>query len=146
MSIRMPLGRLAGRLAQHQSRTAGFSAKSRATTLPRIARQHHQHRPYSSEPPRPNNPGKVKFWPFFAIIGLGTAGYVALVNRRKGEFLQPRLLPWLELLPFSCVARGPTPSRARLVTTPPEQHAQHKLLKKGCKSFSTLAQAPVDLN
>ncbi|KAM4054881.1 adenylate kinase domain-containing protein [Hirsutella rhossiliensis] len=48
---------------------------------------------YSSEPPRPDpsggssggsgNRNRIKFWPFVGIIALGSAGYVALVNRRK---------------------------------------------------------------
>ncbi|KAI1143533.1 hypothetical protein F5Y05DRAFT_368931 [Hypoxylon sp. FL0543] len=38
-------------------------------------------RTYSTQPPRgPNN--TVKFWPFIAIIGLGTAGYVFMVRSR----------------------------------------------------------------
>ncbi|KAM3463119.1 hypothetical protein NHJ6243_003561 [Beauveria neobassiana] len=88
MSIRMPFGRLTGRLAQQQLRpaTSGISTTaSRPAALSRVLRQQRQqHRSYSSEPPRANNPNKVKFWPFFAIIGLGTVGYVALANRRKG--------------------------------------------------------------
>ncbi len=85
MSIRMPLGRLTGRLAQQPRPAAGgISTASRPAVLPRILRRQQQ-RSYSSEPPRANNPNKVKFWPFFAIIGLGSAGYVALANRRKGK-------------------------------------------------------------
>ncbi|EGX94064.1 uridylate kinase [Cordyceps militaris CM01] len=82
MSIRMPLGRLSGRLAQQQPAAGCLSTASRPAALPRVLRQ--QRRSYSSEPPRANNPNKVKFWPFFAIIGFGTAGYIALANRRKG--------------------------------------------------------------
>ncbi|OTB08739.1 hypothetical protein M426DRAFT_316755 [Hypoxylon sp. CI-4A] len=38
-------------------------------------------RSYSTQPPRgPNN--AVKFWPFIAIIGLGTAGYVFMIRAR----------------------------------------------------------------
>ncbi|KAJ2968206.1 hypothetical protein NQ176_g9294 [Zarea fungicola] len=81
MSIRMPISRLAGRLSHTQR---SISTRPRpATTIPRAARQQYQQRSYSSEPPRANNPNKVKFWPFFAIIGLGSAGYIGLVNRRK---------------------------------------------------------------
>ncbi|OAQ97559.1 hypothetical protein LLEC1_07432 [Akanthomyces lecanii] len=84
MSIRMPLGRLTSRLAQQPRPAAGgISTASRPAVLPRVLRRQQQ-RSYSSEPPRANNPNKVKFWPFFAIIGLGSAGYVALANRRKG--------------------------------------------------------------
>ncbi|KJZ76732.1 hypothetical protein HIM_04068 [Hirsutella minnesotensis 3608] len=49
-----------------------------------------QSRLYSSEAPGPGGAGKggaggsrIKFWPFAIIIGLGSAGYVSLVNRRK---------------------------------------------------------------
>ncbi|KAI0382032.1 hypothetical protein F5Y04DRAFT_56243 [Hypomontagnella monticulosa] len=38
-------------------------------------------RTYSTQPPRgPNN--SVKFWPFVAIIGIGTAGYVFMIKTR----------------------------------------------------------------
>ncbi|KAI2640618.1 hypothetical protein GGS26DRAFT_539068 [Hypomontagnella submonticulosa] len=38
-------------------------------------------RTYSTQPPRgPNN--SVKFWPFLAIIGIGTAGYVLMIRAR----------------------------------------------------------------
>ncbi|KAI0842185.1 hypothetical protein F5Y06DRAFT_259206 [Hypoxylon sp. FL0890] len=38
-------------------------------------------RTYSTQPPRgPNN--TVKFWPFIAIIGIGSAGYVFMVRSR----------------------------------------------------------------
>ncbi|OAA67481.1 uridylate kinase [Cordyceps fumosorosea ARSEF 2679] len=80
MSIRLPLGRLASR---RLTTPQPISTATRPATLPRVLRQQQQ-RAYSSEPPRANNPNKVKFWPFFAIIGLGTAGYIALANRRKG--------------------------------------------------------------
>lgn len=48
-----------------------------------MVRQQLQRRAYSSEPPK-NSGGGVKFWPFLAIIGLGSLGYVGLVNSRKG--------------------------------------------------------------
>ncbi|KAI1482800.1 hypothetical protein F4774DRAFT_369151 [Daldinia eschscholtzii] len=38
-------------------------------------------RNYSTQPPRGSN-NTVKFWPFIAIIGLGTAGYVSLVRAK----------------------------------------------------------------
>ncbi|KAI1407853.1 hypothetical protein F5Y13DRAFT_173906 [Hypoxylon sp. FL1857] len=38
-------------------------------------------RTYSTQPPRgPNN--TVKFWPFIAIIGIGTAGYILMIKSR----------------------------------------------------------------
>ncbi|KAI1768321.1 hypothetical protein GGR53DRAFT_462574 [Hypoxylon sp. FL1150] len=41
-------------------------------------------RTYSTQPPKgPNN--AVKFWPFLAIIGLGTAGYVFLIKSRASS-------------------------------------------------------------
>ncbi|KAI6093903.1 hypothetical protein F4821DRAFT_221700 [Hypoxylon rubiginosum] len=41
-------------------------------------------RTYSTQPPRgPNN--AVKFWPFVAIIGLGTAGYVFMIKSRASS-------------------------------------------------------------
>ncbi|KAH6897131.1 uridylate kinase [Thelonectria olida] len=60
------------------ARTSTRSSSS-SSTFSRSFRQ--QRRAYSSQPPRPND--KVKFWPFIAVIGLGTLGYMGLVNRRK---------------------------------------------------------------
>lgn len=42
-----------------------------------------QRRGYASEGGKSS--GNIKFWPFFGVIAIGTAGYVGLVNRRKGE-------------------------------------------------------------
>lgn len=42
-----------------------------------------QRRGYASEGGKSS--GNIKFWPFFGIIGIGTLGYIGLVNRRKGE-------------------------------------------------------------
>ncbi|KAI1808378.1 UMP-CMP kinase [Daldinia bambusicola] len=41
-------------------------------------------RHYSTQPPGGSN-NTVKFWPFIAIIGLGTAGYVALVRAKAAN-------------------------------------------------------------
>ncbi|KAI0851524.1 hypothetical protein F5Y00DRAFT_229994 [Daldinia vernicosa] len=41
-------------------------------------------RTYSTQPPRGSN-NTVKFWPFLAIIGLGTAGYVMLVRAKAAS-------------------------------------------------------------
>ncbi|KAI1383303.1 uncharacterized protein F4822DRAFT_72964 [Hypoxylon trugodes] len=38
-------------------------------------------RAYSAQPPRGSN-NSVKFWPFLAIIGIGTAGYVFMIKSR----------------------------------------------------------------
>jgi len=42
-----------------------------------------QQQRYYSEPPKTGNASKVKFWPFLALIGVTSLGYVGLVNRRK---------------------------------------------------------------
>lgn len=81
MASRMPLGRLASRVA----RPAG----ARSFAAPRTA---FQRRAYSSEAPKPSGSG-IKFWPFFAIIGLGSLGYIGLVNRRKGTRIFEQGLP-----------------------------------------------------
>lgn len=79
MTSRMPLPwRMGRRILARPSTSAPVQL------TPRIARQQVPRRLYSSHPPRPNK-SQVKFWPFFAIIGLGSAGYIGLVNRRKGE-------------------------------------------------------------
>ncbi|KAI8960116.1 hypothetical protein F5Y11DRAFT_330822 [Daldinia sp. FL1419] len=41
-------------------------------------------RAYSTQPPRDSN-NTVKFWPFVAIIGLGTAGYVYMVRAKAAS-------------------------------------------------------------
>ncbi|KAI2629641.1 hypothetical protein GGR54DRAFT_272164 [Hypoxylon sp. NC1633] len=38
-------------------------------------------RSYSTQPPRGSN-NAIKFWPFLAIIGIGTAGYVFMIKAR----------------------------------------------------------------
>ncbi|KAI1470189.1 uncharacterized protein F4812DRAFT_421814 [Daldinia caldariorum] len=45
-------------------------------------------RSYSTQPPRDSN-NTVKFWPFIAIIGLGTAGYVSLVRAKAANRTAP---------------------------------------------------------
>lgn len=55
--------------ASSSSSSLGFSRSLRQTTR----------RSYSSQSPRND---KVKFWPFIAVIGLGSLGYMGLVNRR----------------------------------------------------------------
>ncbi|KAK7421943.1 bifunctional uridylate/adenylate kinase [Neonectria punicea] len=80
MAGRMPL--LPARLAVSAARSSPRASSSSSLAAPRALRQQHQHRrPYSSQPPPRND--KVKFWPFIAVIGLGTLGYMGLVNRRK---------------------------------------------------------------
>ncbi|KAF4966513.1 hypothetical protein FZEAL_10637 [Fusarium zealandicum] len=68
-------------------------ASSSSTSLfaPRGFRPAQHRRPYSSEPGRND---KVKFWPFVVVIGVGSLGYVALVNRRKDMPTHPQ--PQLE--------------------------------------------------
>ncbi|KAF4123575.1 UMP-CMP kinase [Geosmithia morbida] len=73
MASRMPLRRLAGRVSRPGA--PSFSAGA----APRFALQR---RAYSAEAPKSTSSG-IKFWPFFAIIGLGSLGYIGLVNRRK---------------------------------------------------------------
>lgn len=73
-----PVCRIATRRAA--APTSGFAARP---TAPSFVRQ--QQRFYSAPPPPRNSNDRIKFWPFFAIIGLGSAGYIGLVNRRKGE-------------------------------------------------------------
>ncbi|KAK5663621.1 hypothetical protein OQA88_4052 [Cercophora sp. LCS_1] len=47
-------------------------------------------RTYSSgAPPPPRSSDGVKFWPFVAVIALGSGGYMLLVNRRKGIYPLP---------------------------------------------------------
>ncbi|EQK99562.1 uridylate kinase [Ophiocordyceps sinensis CO18] len=82
---------MASRLAPFPWRPAAplrrlLSSRRSAPSLPR--------RLFSSEPPRPDgtrgsggngkSSSRIKFWPFVGIAALGSAGYVALVNRRKG--------------------------------------------------------------
>lgn len=63
----------------------------------------------SSSPPPSRRRDGIKFWPFFLIIGLGTAGYVALVNRRKGS--PPRAHPlFAPPLPLADLAADMAPA------------------------------------
>ncbi|KAH7023287.1 uridylate kinase [Ilyonectria destructans] len=79
MAARMPLlpARLLAAAARSSPRASssssslGFSRSLRQTTR----------RSYSSQSPRND---KVKFWPFIAIIGLGSLGYMGLANLRIG--------------------------------------------------------------
>jgi UMP-CMP kinase len=79
MASRIPLPWRLGRRVP-----TGLSAPAPASRsyspAARAVRQQ-QLRLYSSGPSQPKS--QVKFWPFLAIIGLGTAGYIGLVNRRK---------------------------------------------------------------
>ncbi|UKZ77430.1 hypothetical protein TrVFT333_005151 [Trichoderma virens FT-333] len=67
------------------NRTLGKSVSTRATSCssplcgPRVFRQQ---RFYSSQEPRTSGGDRIKFWPFLALIGLGTAGYIQLANTR----------------------------------------------------------------
>ncbi|KAK1240974.1 hypothetical protein MKX07_006407 [Trichoderma sp. CBMAI-0711] len=76
------------------NRTLGKSVSTRATSCssplcsPRVLRQQ---RFYSSEQPRSGSGGdRIKFWPFLALIGLGTAAYIQLANTRvKNKDMPP---------------------------------------------------------
>ncbi|KAH6963528.1 hypothetical protein DER45DRAFT_112485 [Fusarium avenaceum] len=46
-------------------------------------------RPYSSQPPKPRRNDEVKFWPFLAVIIVGTGGYMALAKHRHGKIHNP---------------------------------------------------------
>lgn len=71
MAFRMPLRwRVAARRAA--------VPKQQPSSSPRFQLQR---RGYASEGGKSS--GNIKFWPFFGIIAIGTAGYVGLVNRRK---------------------------------------------------------------
>ncbi|RFU72734.1 uridylate kinase [Trichoderma arundinaceum] len=67
------------------NRTLGKSVSTRAGACssplcgPRVF---HQQRFYSSQEPRSSGSDRIKFWPFIALIGLGTAGYIQLANTR----------------------------------------------------------------
>lgn len=86
----MPLSwRLAGRLASRPvARGSGSSVSPSSTPLSwsvsRSALRRQQQRSYSSGGGSTGNKDKVKFWPFIAVIAVGSAGYIGLVNRRKG--------------------------------------------------------------
>ncbi|KAL7798044.1 adenylate kinase domain-containing protein [Trichoderma ceciliae] len=55
------------------------AARSSPLCGPRVFRQQ---RFYSSEQPRSSGGDRIRFWPFLALIGLGTAGYIQLANTR----------------------------------------------------------------
>lgn len=78
MAFRVPLQQLL-----RASRPAAPNTASPARVILRQQLQR-QSRFYSAEPPRTGNASKVKFWPFFVLIGITSAGYMGLVNRRKG--------------------------------------------------------------
>ncbi|KAG6007790.1 hypothetical protein E4U21_005509 [Claviceps maximensis] len=82
--------RLASRLASTAGRSVlGGGAAAPTTTSPfsstlrSTCRQQHQRRLYSVGGAPSGNKDKVKFWPFLAVVAIGSAGYVGLVNRRK---------------------------------------------------------------
>ena len=68
--------------ASSASRAFRATAMRPRLQMPRAGRQQ---RFYSAEQPT-GNKDKVKFWPFLLLIGAGTAGYIGLVNRRKGAY------------------------------------------------------------
>ncbi|KAL2213988.1 uridylate kinase [Sarocladium strictum] len=86
MASRMPLPRflLSRPAARTCSRTTTSPARVtlRQQTSSRYSYRQQQQRFYS-EPPKTGNTSKVKFWPFLALIGVTSAGYMGLVNRRK---------------------------------------------------------------
>ncbi|KAG6006641.1 hypothetical protein E4U43_000416, partial [Claviceps pusilla] len=82
--------RLASRLVGTNGRpVCGGGAAAASTTSPlsstwrSTCRQHQQRRLYSVGGSPSGNKDKVKFWPFLAVVAIGSAGYVGLVNRRK---------------------------------------------------------------
>ncbi|KAK0389655.1 hypothetical protein NLU13_3230 [Sarocladium strictum] len=86
MASRMPLPRFL------LSRPATSTCSSTTTSPARVMlRQHtksnarfsYQQQRFYSEPPKTGNTSKVKFWPFIALIGATSLGYIGLVNRRK---------------------------------------------------------------
>ncbi|KAM5351676.1 hypothetical protein ACJ41O_004399 [Fusarium nematophilum] len=111
MAARMPLlsGRfVASRLSPRASSSSpSLSLPSRPSlAVPRGFRSAGQHRrPYSSQPPKRND--NVKFWPFLIVIGVGSLGYVGLVNRRKD---MPAQQPQLEA-PEAAAGQLPQPAK-----------------------------------
>lgn len=68
------------------TRTATSPARVTLRQQPRHSSyNYNSNRFYSSEPPKSGNTSKVKFWPFLALIGVTSLGYMGLVNRRKGK-------------------------------------------------------------
>ncbi|UPK90246.1 hypothetical protein LCI18_001181 [Fusarium solani-melongenae] len=90
MAARMPLsGRfVASRLSPRASSSLSLSTRP-SLAIPRGFRTAQRGRQYSSQPPKRND--AVKFWPFLVVIGVGSLGYVGLVNRRKDMPTQPQL-------------------------------------------------------
>ncbi|KAL2694163.1 hypothetical protein Neosp_000737 [[Neocosmospora] mangrovei] len=91
MAARMPLlsGRfVASRLSPRASSSLSLPTRP-SLALPRGFRTAQRGRQYSSQPPKRND--NVKFWPFLVVIGVGSLGYVGLVNRRKDMPTQPQL-------------------------------------------------------
>ncbi|KAF5134182.1 Uridylate kinase [Metarhizium anisopliae] len=83
MASRVPLSwRLASRSVAAGRRACSTTPLSWA---PRTAFRggKRQQRFYSSDSGPTGNKDRVKFWPFIAVIAIGSAGYVGLVNRRK---------------------------------------------------------------
>ncbi|RSL56308.1 hypothetical protein CEP54_008897 [Fusarium duplospermum] len=91
MAARMPLlsGRfVASRLSPRASSSLSLPTRP-SLAIPRGFRTAQRGRQYSSQPPKRND--TVKFWPFLIVIGVGSLGYVGLVNRRKDMPVQPQL-------------------------------------------------------
>lgn len=63
-----------------------FASASRLTPRTSSSLAARCSRPYSSQPPKPRRNDEVKFWPFLAVIIVGTGGYMALAKHRHGEF------------------------------------------------------------
>ncbi|KAI1382285.1 hypothetical protein F4677DRAFT_21372 [Hypoxylon crocopeplum] len=73
---------MAGALAETQRLFARPMPPSRFRTAPStFLTSSSPLRSYSTQPPRGSN-NAVKFWPFLAIIGIGTAGYVFMIKSR----------------------------------------------------------------
>ncbi|KKP07547.1 UMP-CMP kinase [Trichoderma harzianum] len=73
------------------NRTFGKSVSTRATSCSSPlykSRVFRQQRFYSSQEPRTGG-SQIKFWPFLALIGLGTAGYIQLANTRVKNMPPP---------------------------------------------------------
>ncbi|KAK5990367.1 UMP-CMP kinase [Cladobotryum mycophilum] len=80
MASRIPSSASSLRFASRSITRSASIATSSSSRL--CARTIRQQRFYSSEPPRSSTTSRIKFWPFVAVIGLGTAGYIQLVNKR----------------------------------------------------------------
>ncbi|KAG5925477.1 hypothetical protein E4U42_004268, partial [Claviceps africana] len=79
--------RLASRLAGTNGRLVGGEAAASTTSSAswtwRSTCRPSQRRLYSAGGSPSGNRDKVKFWPFVAVVAVGSAGYIGLVNRRK---------------------------------------------------------------